>query len=87
MAEHLFIIQKEDKNMFQQASCSCNVENPNRNEVTLTIKKNQGTSRLVEIVNSMLTAILIKNIDKSGRKDEELQSVINEISGLTQNLR
>jgi hypothetical protein len=88
VVEHLFIIQKEDRNMFQQAtSCSCDVGNSQRDEGVLSVKKNQGTPKLVEIVNAMLTAILIKNTGKLGQKDDDLQCIINEISVITQNLR
>lgn len=85
MAEHLFIIQKEDEIMFQQASCSCNSELGNPFLPTSEI---QTSSRFAEIVNAMLTAILIKNTDKSGLKThDELKTIINEISFITQNLR
>lgn len=87
MAEHLFIIQKEDESMFQQASCACNIEDLNRSKITEPTKKNQSTPRFAEIVNSMLTAILIESIDKSGRKDEDVQDIINEILVIAQNLR
>lgn len=70
--------------MYQQASCSCNSEKQSK----ITLIKENHTTRFAEIVDAMLTAILIKNTAKSDLKaHDDLQSIVNELSFITQNLR